>query len=61
MSATLTQMICRLLNDRALCHSVGEAAATTALQYTWDHNAQQMRELFERACALKETNGSVLR
>lgn len=57
-SATLTKIICRLLNDRALCHSVGEAAATTALQYTWDRNAQQMRELFDQACALKEAKRS---
>jgi UDP-glucose:(heptosyl)LPS alpha-1,3-glucosyltransferase len=54
-SATLTKIVCRLLNDRALCRSVGEAAAATALQYTWDRNAQQMRELFDQACALKET------
>jgi glycosyltransferase involved in cell wall biosynthesis len=54
-STTLTKIICRLLNDRALCHSVGEAAVATTLRYTWDRNAQQMRELFDRACALKRT------
>ena len=53
-AATLAQMICRLLNDPALCQSVGAAGAETALQYTWERNAQQMQELFERAYALKE-------
>jgi glycosyltransferase involved in cell wall biosynthesis len=57
-SATLTKIICRLLSDRVLCRSVGEAAAQTALQYTWERNARQMRELFEEACVSKEAKRS---
>jgi glycosyltransferase involved in cell wall biosynthesis len=42
-------MIRRLANDAALCNRLGTAAAEAARQYTWERNAQQMRELFERA------------
>lgn len=57
-AVTLARMICRLLNDRVLCQSIGDAATETALQYSWERNAEQMAELFERACALKQAKRS---
>jgi UDP-glucose:(heptosyl)LPS alpha-1,3-glucosyltransferase len=45
----LAEMIQRLVGDAALRDRLGAAAAETARQYTWERNAQQMRELFERA------------
>jgi glycosyltransferase involved in cell wall biosynthesis len=49
-SATLAQWISRLLADPALCHRLGVAAAETARGLSWEHNARQMSELFERSC-----------
>jgi glycosyltransferase involved in cell wall biosynthesis len=54
-SATLAGWIKRLLDDPALCRRLGEAAAETARGLTWEHNARQMSELFERSCRSKET------
>ena len=48
-SATLAQWIRRLSTNPELCRRLGEAAAQTARRLTWEQNAQQMRELFERA------------
>jgi UDP-glucose:(heptosyl)LPS alpha-1,3-glucosyltransferase len=48
-SKGLADMICRLLIDPALRNRLGAAAAETARRYTWDRNAMQMRELFEKA------------
>jgi glycosyltransferase involved in cell wall biosynthesis len=45
----LAEMIRKLIDDGALRNRLGAAAAETARQYTWERNAQQMRELFERA------------
>ena len=48
-SAPLADMIRQLVADPQLCRRMGEAAAQTARQFSWDRNAQQTRELFERA------------
>jgi glycosyltransferase involved in cell wall biosynthesis len=48
-SATLADMIRNLIADHALRNRLGEAAAKTALRYTWERNAAQMRKLFEKA------------
>jgi len=48
-SASLAKLIGQLSADPALCRRLGQAAAQTARRLTWEHNAQQMRELFERA------------
>lgn len=48
-SAMLADMIGSLIGDPALCNRLGAAAAETARRYSWDRNAAQMRELFERA------------
>jgi UDP-glucose:(heptosyl)LPS alpha-1,3-glucosyltransferase len=57
-ATTLSKIVCRLLNDRALCDAVGKAAAHTALQYTWGRNAEKMRELLVQACELKKAKRS---
>jgi UDP-glucose:(heptosyl)LPS alpha-1,3-glucosyltransferase len=54
-SAVLAKLIGELLAQPALCHRLGEAAARTVQQYDWERNAQQMRELFERA---RQQNGT---
>jgi UDP-glucose:(heptosyl)LPS alpha-1,3-glucosyltransferase len=48
-SEGLADMICKLLTDPALRNRLGAAAAETACRYTWDRNAIQMRDLFEKA------------
>jgi glycosyltransferase involved in cell wall biosynthesis len=44
----LSTWLGRLSTDREWCSNLGNAAAQTAKQYTWDRNAEQMRALFER-------------
>jgi len=48
-SAALAGMIRQLADDPELCSRLGEAAAQTASKYSWDRNAQQTADLFERA------------
>jgi glycosyltransferase involved in cell wall biosynthesis len=48
-SRGLADMIRKLVTDPPLRNHLGAAAAETARQYTWQRNAAQMRELFERA------------
>jgi glycosyltransferase involved in cell wall biosynthesis len=43
--AALAGLIARLYRDAALCRRMGEAAARTARQYTWDRNAEELGEL----------------
>jgi glycosyltransferase involved in cell wall biosynthesis len=49
-SVSLAKWIGQLSADPALCRRLGEAAAQTAHGLTWEQNARQMRELFERSC-----------
>jgi glycosyltransferase involved in cell wall biosynthesis len=46
---TLAEMITNLMTDSALCNRLGTAAAETARRYSWEENAAQMHDLFERA------------
>ena len=48
-SAALADMIRDLIADPGLRNRLGEAAVKTALRYTWERNAAQMRALFEKA------------
>lgn len=48
-STGLADMIRKLSTDPALRNRLGTAAAETARRYTWDRNAAQMREFFEKA------------
>jgi len=45
-SAKLAEMIRRLYLDESLRTSLGEKAAETALQYTWDRNGSEIAEIF---------------
>lgn len=45
----LADLVHKLLADPVLCSHLGAAAAETARRYTWERNAEQMRDLFERA------------
>jgi UDP-glucose:(heptosyl)LPS alpha-1,3-glucosyltransferase len=46
-AAALASMIRNLYNDAELRKRLGENASRTALKYTWDRNADQLREVFE--------------
>jgi len=49
-SVSLAKWIGQLLSDPSLCRRLGEAAAEAARGLTWEQNARQMHELFERSC-----------
>jgi UDP-glucose:(heptosyl)LPS alpha-1,3-glucosyltransferase len=51
-STGLAEMIRNLIMDPVLRNRLGAAAAETARRYTWDRNAAQMREFFEKAMQL---------
>jgi len=48
-SLALSKLIQQLAKDPALRERVGKSASQTAHDYTWEKNAVEMRELFERA------------
>jgi glycosyltransferase involved in cell wall biosynthesis len=45
--ASLAKMISELQGSPSLCQTLGDNAARTARQYAWDHNASQLRAVFE--------------
>ena len=47
-STGLADMIRNLIADPVLRNRLGAAASETARRYTWDRNATQMRDFFER-------------
>ena len=47
-SGKLAEFIALLYSNEALRQKIGEAAAKTAEQYTWDRNAQQLKAIFEQ-------------
>jgi len=51
---TLAHLLGRLLADPELSHRVGEAAARTAQNWTWDRNAQVVWELLVRITESKD-------
>jgi UDP-glucose:(heptosyl)LPS alpha-1,3-glucosyltransferase len=52
-SRKLAELISLLRNDEALRQRIGEAAAKTAQQYTWDENARQLDKLFREVLRRK--------
>jgi glycosyltransferase involved in cell wall biosynthesis len=50
----LAAQIRRLYEISELRRRLGEHAALTARQYTWDHNAEQFREIFAELLRRKE-------
>jgi UDP-glucose:(heptosyl)LPS alpha-1,3-glucosyltransferase len=53
-AAALAGIVRRLCTDSPFCKQVGERAAQTAQQYTWDRNADEGIEFLESALAKKE-------
>lgn len=49
----LAKLIQRLYTDEEFRKRLGEAAAQTARQYTWERNAQQMHEIFTQVVKRK--------
>ena len=47
-----------LAGDRELCRRLGENAARTAREYTWDRNGEQFREIFARILSRKEKSSA---
>src|SRR5580658_1913503 len=47
-----------LCGDRELCRRLGENAARTAEQYTWDRNGEQFREIFARILSAKDKSSA---
>jgi glycosyltransferase involved in cell wall biosynthesis len=60
-AAALAGMIRELVANPELCRRLGAEAALTARGYTWERNAQQMREVFERTLRQKENRKRLLR
>ena len=52
-SAKLAELIALLYGNETLRRRIGESAANTARQYTWDRNAQQLRLLFQEVLRRK--------
>jgi UDP-glucose:(heptosyl)LPS alpha-1,3-glucosyltransferase len=52
-SAALAELIRSLCENSRLREQLGADAALTAAQFTWDHNAQRMREFFTRAISAR--------
>ena len=52
-SGRLAELIDLLRGDEALRQKIGEAAAKTAQQYTWDKNATQLDKLFQQVLRQK--------
>jgi UDP-glucose:(heptosyl)LPS alpha-1,3-glucosyltransferase len=52
-SKKLAELIALLYSDKALRQRVGEAAAKTAQEYTWDKNTRQLDELFREVLRRK--------
>lgn len=46
-SSKLADLIALLYNDEGLRERIGAAASRTAQQFTWDHNAEQLSQLFQ--------------
>jgi UDP-glucose:(heptosyl)LPS alpha-1,3-glucosyltransferase len=51
---SLVNLILRLFEDPALCALLGEQAAETALQFTWERNARDLTALFQQILRQKE-------
>jgi glycosyltransferase involved in cell wall biosynthesis len=51
----LIDLILQLFEDPALCARLGEQAAATALQFTWERNARDLTALFQQILQEKES------
>ena len=57
-SARLAELVELLFSNEALRQKMGEAAAKTAAQYTWDKNAKQLDQVFREVLRRKGCNGA---
>jgi glycosyltransferase involved in cell wall biosynthesis len=55
-SGGLADLIALLYGNVGVRRRMGEAAARTARQYTWDRNAEQLKALFEQV--MERTNAA---
>lgn len=56
-SRELAEHLRRLASDKNLCARLGEAAAATAREHTWDRNAQETWEFLQKAAEQKKNAG----
>jgi glycosyltransferase involved in cell wall biosynthesis len=54
-AVSLAEMIQQLFADRALCERLGEQAAETARQYTWQRNGLELASIFQDILSHKES------
>ena len=52
---SLAKMILQLFDDPTLCARLGEQAAETARQFTWEHNARDLTSLFQEILRQKDS------
>jgi len=57
-SQALAQLLDALIRDPERRRHIGEAAAKTALQWGWDHNARVVYRLLQDAAAQKRKRGA---
>jgi len=57
-SQALAQLLDALIRDPERRRHIGEAAAKTALQWGWDHNARAVYRLLQDAAAQKSKTGT---
>ncbi len=55
---SLVTLILQLFDDPALCNRLGEQAAETALQFTWERNARDLTALFQQILGQKESGAT---
>ena len=55
---SLAKMILQLLDDPGLCTRLGEQAAETARQFTWERNADELTALFQEILRQKESRAA---
>jgi glycosyltransferase involved in cell wall biosynthesis len=55
-SAALAAMLRRLYEDSELCAKMGEKAAETTQQYTWERNGRELAAVFEATLRIKRNS-----
>ncbi len=55
---SLAEMIQQLYNDAAQCKRLGEQAAETARQFTWERNGRELTTIFQEILLRKESSAA---
>jgi UDP-glucose:(heptosyl)LPS alpha-1,3-glucosyltransferase len=58
-SERMSEIITLLFENESLRRRIGENAAKTAKQYSWDHNAEQLRTLLSKVLQQKELQAGI--